>query len=53
MIAHAPDGSPLYRYGPDAAVGGATGDVEALALYAGQSAGSSTTFYPPRPSSTS
>jgi NAD(P)H-dependent flavin oxidoreductase YrpB (nitropropane dioxygenase family) len=39
LIARAPDGSPLYRYGPDAALRGATGDVEALALYAGQSAG--------------
>jgi NAD(P)H-dependent flavin oxidoreductase YrpB (nitropropane dioxygenase family) len=39
VVAYAPDGSRLYRYGPDPAVGGATGDVEALALYAGQSAG--------------
>jgi NAD(P)H-dependent flavin oxidoreductase YrpB (nitropropane dioxygenase family) len=39
VVAHAPDGSRLYRYGPDPAVAGATGDVEALALYAGQSAG--------------
>ena len=39
VVAHAPDGSRLYRYGPEPAVGGATGDVEALALYAGQSAG--------------
>lgn len=39
VVAHAADGSRLYRYSPDAAVGGATGDVEALALYAGQGAG--------------
>jgi nitronate monooxygenase len=39
VVARAPDGNRLYRYGPDPAVGGATGDVEALALYAGQSAG--------------
>jgi NAD(P)H-dependent flavin oxidoreductase YrpB (nitropropane dioxygenase family) len=39
VVAHGPDGSPLYRYGPDVAVAGARGDVEALALYAGQSAG--------------
>lgn len=38
-VARAPDGSRLYRYGSEAAVGGATGEVEALALYAGQSAG--------------
>jgi NAD(P)H-dependent flavin oxidoreductase YrpB (nitropropane dioxygenase family) len=39
VVAHGPDDSSLYRYGPDVAVAGATGDVEALALYAGQSAG--------------
>jgi nitronate monooxygenase len=39
VVAHAPDGSPLYRYSPDPALSGATGEVEALALYAGQSAG--------------
>jgi NAD(P)H-dependent flavin oxidoreductase YrpB (nitropropane dioxygenase family) len=39
LIAHAPDGSPIYRYDPGAAVTGTTGDVEALALYAGQGAG--------------
>jgi NAD(P)H-dependent flavin oxidoreductase YrpB (nitropropane dioxygenase family) len=39
VVAHAPDGRALYRYGPDAAVTGTTGDVEALALYAGQGAG--------------
>jgi NAD(P)H-dependent flavin oxidoreductase YrpB (nitropropane dioxygenase family) len=37
VVAHAPDGTRLY--GPDPAVGGATGEVEALALYAGHSAG--------------
>jgi NAD(P)H-dependent flavin oxidoreductase YrpB (nitropropane dioxygenase family) len=39
LIAHAPDGRALHRYGPDAAVTGTTGDVEALALYGGQGAG--------------
>jgi nitronate monooxygenase len=39
LIAHAPDGRALYRYGPDAALVRTTGDVEALALYAGQGAG--------------
>jgi NAD(P)H-dependent flavin oxidoreductase YrpB (nitropropane dioxygenase family) len=39
VVARAPDGSSLYRYGPEPPVGGASGDVEALALYAGQSAG--------------
>jgi NAD(P)H-dependent flavin oxidoreductase YrpB (nitropropane dioxygenase family) len=39
VVAYAPDGACLYRYGPDPPVGGATGDVEALAMYAGQSAG--------------
>jgi NAD(P)H-dependent flavin oxidoreductase YrpB (nitropropane dioxygenase family) len=39
LIAQAPDGSPLYRYGLDAALSGTRGDVEALALYAGQSVG--------------
>ena len=39
MVAHAPDGTCLYRYGANAPVSGTTGDVEALALYAGQSAG--------------
>jgi NAD(P)H-dependent flavin oxidoreductase YrpB (nitropropane dioxygenase family) len=39
VVARAPDGSPLHRYGPEPAVGVARGDVEALALYAGQSAG--------------
>jgi NAD(P)H-dependent flavin oxidoreductase YrpB (nitropropane dioxygenase family) len=39
VVARAPDGSCLYRYGASPAMGGATGDVEALALYAGQSVG--------------
>jgi NAD(P)H-dependent flavin oxidoreductase YrpB (nitropropane dioxygenase family) len=39
VVARAPDGTDLYRYGPTPAIGGASGDVEALALYAGQSAG--------------
>jgi nitronate monooxygenase len=34
-----PNGSPVERYGDDLPVDGATGDVEAWALYAGQSAG--------------
>jgi nitronate monooxygenase len=39
VVAHAPDGTCLYRYGANAPVCGTTGNVEALALYAGQSAG--------------
>ena len=39
VVAHAPDGTCLYRYGASAPVSGTTGNVEALALYAGQSAG--------------
>jgi NAD(P)H-dependent flavin oxidoreductase YrpB (nitropropane dioxygenase family) len=39
VVARAPDGGRLYRYGPEPALAGARGDVEALALYAGQSAG--------------
>jgi NAD(P)H-dependent flavin oxidoreductase YrpB (nitropropane dioxygenase family) len=39
VVARAPDGGLLYRYGPEPALAGARGDVEALALYAGQSAG--------------
>jgi NAD(P)H-dependent flavin oxidoreductase YrpB (nitropropane dioxygenase family) len=46
IVAHAPDGRCLYRYGPDPAMGGARGDVEALALYAGQSAGLVTDMLP-------
>jgi nitronate monooxygenase len=39
MVARAPDGTCLYRYGAETPVRGTTGDVEALAHYAGQSAG--------------
>ena len=39
VVAHAPDGRALVRYAADAAVAGTTGNVEALALYAGQGAG--------------
>jgi nitronate monooxygenase len=39
VVARAPDGTCLYRYGAEIPVRGATGDVEALAHYAGQSAG--------------
>ena len=39
VVAHAPDGVPLHRYGAETPVREATGDVEALAHYAGQSAG--------------
>ena len=39
VLAHAPDGSPVQRYAATPPVGGTTGDVEALAMYAGQSAG--------------
>jgi NAD(P)H-dependent flavin oxidoreductase YrpB (nitropropane dioxygenase family) len=39
VVAQAPDGSALCRYGTNPPLVGATGDVEALALYAGQSAG--------------
>jgi NAD(P)H-dependent flavin oxidoreductase YrpB (nitropropane dioxygenase family) len=39
VIAHAPDGSDLCRYAMEAPQIGTTGAVEALALYAGQSAG--------------
>jgi NAD(P)H-dependent flavin oxidoreductase YrpB (nitropropane dioxygenase family) len=39
VIAHGPDGTPVYRYGPEPPAAGTTGDIEALALYAGQSAG--------------
>lgn len=46
VVARAPDGSRLYRYGPTPAVGGATGDMEALALYAGQGAGIVKDFLP-------
>jgi NAD(P)H-dependent flavin oxidoreductase YrpB (nitropropane dioxygenase family) len=39
VVARAPDGTCLYRYGAEIPVRGVTGDVEALAHYAGQSAG--------------
>ena len=39
VVAHAPGGDCLYRYGAETPVQGASGDVEALAHYAGQSAG--------------
>ena len=39
VVARAPDGACLYRYGAEIPVRRATGDVEALAHYAGQSAG--------------
>jgi NAD(P)H-dependent flavin oxidoreductase YrpB (nitropropane dioxygenase family) len=39
VVAHAPDGSPMLRYGAMPPIAGAIGDVEALALYAGQSTG--------------
>ena len=39
MVARAPDGTCLYRYGAETPVRGTTGDVEALAHYAGHSAG--------------
>src|SRR5215212_4856350 len=38
VVARAPDGTCLYRYGAEIPVRRATGDVEALAHYAGQSA---------------
>lgn len=46
VVACAPDGRELHRYGADAPVGGATGQVEALASYAGQSAGIVTQLRP-------
>ena len=46
MLAQAPDGSRLYRYGATPPVRGTTGDVEALAQYAGQSAGIVTELRP-------
>lgn len=39
VIARAPDGRELYRYADDIPVRDATGDIEALAHYAGQSVG--------------
>jgi hypothetical protein len=38
VLAQAPDGSAVDRYDATPPMPGATGDVEALALYAGQSA---------------
>ncbi len=38
VVALAPDGRGLRRYDPDAAVAGTTGDIEGMALYAGQGA---------------
>lgn len=38
-VAHTSSGEPLLRYGHAPALPGMTGDVEALAFYAGQSAG--------------
>src|SRR5829696_9438714 len=46
LVACAPDGNRLYRYGPDPAVSRARGNVEALALYAGQGAGIVTQLLP-------
>lgn len=46
LVADAPDGSRLRRYSATPAVAGATGDVEALALYAGQGAGVITDVLP-------
>jgi nitronate monooxygenase/enoyl-[acyl-carrier protein] reductase II len=38
VVAHAPDGTPINRYAATPPMPGVTGDIEALALYAGQSA---------------
>jgi NAD(P)H-dependent flavin oxidoreductase YrpB (nitropropane dioxygenase family) len=38
VLAHAPDGTPIDRYAATPPMPGVTGDIEALALYAGQSA---------------
>jgi NAD(P)H-dependent flavin oxidoreductase YrpB (nitropropane dioxygenase family) len=46
VVACSPDGGRLYRYGPESAARGARGNVEALALYAGQSAGIVTRLMP-------
>lgn len=46
VLAHGPDGSALYRYGATPPVRGTTGNVEALALYAGQSTGIITELRP-------
>ena len=39
VLAHRADGSPVVRYSDDTPLAATTGDLEALALYAGQSAG--------------
>jgi NAD(P)H-dependent flavin oxidoreductase YrpB (nitropropane dioxygenase family) len=39
VIARLPDGAPVERYADTIPVAGATGELEALALYAGESAG--------------
>jgi nitronate monooxygenase len=39
ILAHAPDGSALDRYSATPPIHGTTGEIEALALYAGQSTG--------------
>jgi nitronate monooxygenase len=39
VVAHKPNGQPILRYSDDGPLLGTTGNLEALALYAGQSAG--------------
>jgi nitronate monooxygenase len=39
VIGHTPDDEPIIRYGFAPPVVGMTGDIEAMANYAGQSAG--------------
>jgi len=39
VLAHARDGSPVQRYAATPPVPGTTGDIEALAMYAGRSTG--------------
>lgn len=39
VIAHKRDGRPIVRYSDDGPIAGTTGNLEALALYAGQTAG--------------
>ena len=46
VLGHTPDGAPLQRYGATPPARGTTGDIEALALYAGQSAGIVTDLRP-------
>jgi NAD(P)H-dependent flavin oxidoreductase YrpB (nitropropane dioxygenase family) len=38
IIGHYADGNPVFRYGDDEPLAGMDGDIEAMALYAGQSA---------------